>query len=396
MDLAFTEEQELLRSTVRTFVDRNYPEPRVRELMADPAGNDTALWKQMAGQLGLQGLAISEEHGGSGFGFAEIAVVAEELGRGLVPSPFLASVVLAGSYLTHCGDEQAQADYLPGIADGSVIASLAIAEDAGSWDLETVALTVSQAAPGAGAAGPRLSGTKRFVLDGGGAGLLLVAARAADGGLSVYAVEPDAPGLAVEALETMDQTRRLAHLRLDSTPARLIGTPGSAAEPLQLALDLGAVALAMEAVGGAQRALELAVEYAKVRQQFGRPIGSFQAIKHKCADMLLEIEAARSAAYYAVWCAAQENSELPALAALAKFTCADAFARVAGDNIQVHGGIGYTWEHPAHLYYKRAKFNQVFLGDSAYHTDRLADLAGIFEPRDAAAIAAGHTVLSSK
>jgi len=378
VDFAFSEEQELLRSTVRTFIDRNYPESKVRELMAGPAGNDPALWRQMADQLGLQGLAIPEQHGGSGFGFQELAIVEEELGRALVPSPFLASVVQAGSYLAHCGDEAAQKDYLPPIAAGTTIASLAIVESSGRWDLGDVGLTPHHAS-----AEPRLSGTKLFVLDGGIADLILVAAREPEGGLSVYAVPSGAPGLRLEPLHTMDQTRKLAHARFDGTPARLVGQRGAAAAALQIALQVTAIALAMEAAGGAQRALEMAVEYAKIRHQFGRPIGSFQAIKHKCADMLVEVEAARSAAYYGVWCASEENEELPALASLAKSVCADAYFQVAGDNIQVHGGIGFTWEHPAHLYFKRAKSTQVLLGDSAYHRERLASLAGIAPPEPA-------------
>jgi alkylation response protein AidB-like acyl-CoA dehydrogenase len=372
VDFAFSEEQEMLRSTVRTFVDRSYPESKVRELMAGQTGNDPALWRQMADQLGLQGLAIGEKHGGSGFGFQEVAIVMEELGRALVPAPFLASVVQAGTYLVHCGDDAAQADYLPGIAAGTTIGTLAIAEEGGHWDSGEISLTAADSS-----AGPALSGTKLFVVDGEAADLLLVATREPDGGLSVYAVDRTAPGLSVQPLQTMDQTRKLAHLHFDAVPARLVGQRGSAAEPFQMAMYTGAIALAMEAVGGAQRALEMAVDYAKIRQQFGRPIGSFQAVKHKCADMLVEVEAARSAAYYGVWCASERNDELPLLASLAKSVCADAYFQVAGDNIQVHGGIGYTWEHPAHLYFKRAKSTQILLGDSAYHRDRLATLAGI-------------------
>jgi alkylation response protein AidB-like acyl-CoA dehydrogenase len=369
VDFAFSDEQEMLRSTVRTFVDRSYPESKVRELMAGESGNDPALWRQMADQLGLQGLAISEKHGGSGFGFQEVAIVMEELGRALVPAPFLASVVQAGTYLVHCGDDAAQADYLPGIADGTSIATLAIAEEAGQWDLSRLSLTASE--------GAKLSGAKLFVLDGGTADLILVAAREPDGGLSVYAVDGAAAGLTVDRPPTLDQTRKLAHLTFDDTPARLVGPRGGAAPALEMALHASAVALAMEAVGGAQRALDMAVGYAKIRHQFGRPIGSFQAVKHKCADMLVEVESARSAAYYGVWCASERNDELPLLASLAKSVCADAYFQVAGDNIQVHGGIGYTWEHPAHLYFKRAKSTQILLGDSAYHRDRLATLAGI-------------------
>ena len=221
-----------------------------------------------------------------------------------------------------------------------------------------------------------LNGTKMFVIDGHTADLVIVAART-PAGVSLFTVVGDAPGLTRTALSTMDQTRKQARLELADTPARLIGTDGQGWTVLGTVLDLAAVALSAEEVGGAQKVLEMAVEYAKVRVQFGRPIGSFQAIKHKCADMLLEVESAKSAAYYGMWCAAEMNDELPSVASLAKAYCSEAYFHAAAENIQIHGGIGFTWEHPAHLYFKRAKSSELMFGDPTYHRELLAQRIGI-------------------
>ena len=224
--------------------------------------------------------------------------------------------------------------------------------------------------------GYTLSGTKSFVLDGATANLILVAART-NGKVSLFAVDGDASGLTRTPLSTMDQTRKQAKLDFDNTPARLIGTEGEGASVLDKVFDLIVVGLAAEQVGGAQKVLEMAVEYAKVRVQFGRPIGSFQAIKHKCADMLLEVESAKSAAYYGLWCASELNDELPSVASLAKAYCSEAYFHAAAENIQIHGGIGFTWEHPAHLYFKRAKSSELLFGDPTYHREKLAQRIGI-------------------
>jgi len=221
-----------------------------------------------------------------------------------------------------------------------------------------------------------LNGTKSFVLDGATASLILVAARTGKG-VSLFGVEGDASGLTRTALSTMDQTRKQAKLEFNGTPARLIGTEGDGWKTLSTVLDLAAVALAAEQVGGAQKVLDMSVEYAKVRIQFGRPIGSFQAIKHKCADMLLEVESAKSAAYYGMWCASEMNDELPSVASLAKAYCSEAYFHSAAENIQIHGGIGFTWEHPAHLYFKRAKSSELLFGDPTYHRELLAQRIGI-------------------
>ncbi len=371
MNFAFNEDQDELRRMVNRFLAEKSPETAVRELMATEDGYDPAVWSQMAEQLGLQALIIPEEFGGAGFSYVELIVVLEEMGAALLCAPYFSTVALGANALLTSGDDAAKAAYLPGIAAGETIATLAITEPSGKWDLDSISLPASKKGDGW-----VLNGTKRFVLDGHIANLILVAART-DAGLSLFAVEGGAAGLTAESLSTMDQTRKQAELTFADTPATLIGTDGGAAAGLEKTLQLAAVALAAEQVGGAQRCLDNAVAYAKERIQFGRPIGSFQAIKHKCADILLEVESAKSAAYYAGWAAAEDNDELPLVASLAKSYCSDAYFHAAGENIQIHGGIGFTWEHHAHLYFKRAKSSELFLGDPAYHREILATQLGI-------------------
>jgi alkylation response protein AidB-like acyl-CoA dehydrogenase len=371
MNFAFTEEQEELRKTVRQFLDAKSAETAVREQMETESGFDPAVWSQMGEQLGLQGLAIPEEFGGSGYGFVELGIVLEEMGRALLCAPFFSSAVLAAQTLLHSGDDAAKAAHLPGIASGETIATLAYTEPSGKWDESGVTMQAS----GSGDSWT-LSGTKMFVLDGHTANLIIVAARTGSG-VSLFTVAGDAAGLTRTALSTMDQTRKQAKLEFSNTPATLLGAEGQGWTTLAKVLDLAAVALAAEQVGGAQKVLEMAVEYAKVRVQFGRPIGSFQAIKHKCADMLLEVESAKSAAYYGMWCASELNDELPSVASLAKAYCSEAYFHATAENIQIHGGIGFTWEHPAHLYFKRAKSSELLFGDPTYHRELLAQRIGI-------------------
>jgi alkylation response protein AidB-like acyl-CoA dehydrogenase len=373
MNFAFSEEQEELRQAVRRFLADKSPEAEVRRLMATAEGYDPAVWRQMAEQLGLQSLAIPEEYGGAGFGFVELVVVLEEMGAALLCSPFFSSAVLAASALLTSDDEKAKVRWLPGIASGETIATLALTEDSGRWDLDSVQLAASVGAAGAGWT---LDGHKSFVLDGHVATLVLVAAQTEEG-LGLFAVAGDASGLVKSPLATMDQTRKQARLEFSGTPAELIGPAGLAAAGITKTLQLAAVALAAEQVGGAQHCLDSSVEYAKTRIQFGRPIGSFQAIKHKCADLLLEVESARSAAYYAGWAAAEDSDELPLVASLAKSYCSEAYFHAAAENIQIHGGIGFTWEHDAHLYFKRAKSSELLFGDPAYHRELLAQRIGI-------------------
>ena len=368
MDFAPSEEQEELRTSLRRFLEERSPETEVRRLMATDEGYDPAVWRQMAEQLGLHGLAIPEAYGGSGYGFEELAIVFEEMGRALLCAPFFSSVGLAANLLLSVDDEAARSDYLPGIAAGDTIATVALAEASGRWDEEGIQLTASP--------GGALTGEKRYVLDGHLADLILVPARS-PAGVSIFAVERGAAGLTTTSVKTMDETRKQARVSFEATPARLLGTDGAGWPAVSKMLDLAAVALAAEQVGGASRVLEMAVQYAKDRVQFGRPIGSFQAIKHKCADMLVEVESARSALYYAAWAAGAGDAELPAVASLAKSYCSEAYFHAAAQNIQIHGGIGFTWEHPAHLYFKRAKSSELLFGDPAYHRELLAQRVGI-------------------
>ncbi len=371
MNFAFSEEQEELRTAVRRFLQEKSPETEVRRLMETEDGYDPAVWSQMADQLGLQSLTVPEEYGGSGFSYVELIVVLEEMGNVLLCAPFFSTVALATNALLTSGDEQAKKDLLPGLASGQTIGTLAITEDNGRWDFDGIALAARESG-----GTWTLDGHKSFVIDGHTANLILVVGRT-PAGLSLFAVDGDAAGLTRTSLPTMDQTRKQARLVFESTPARLIGTDGGAAEGLTKTLDLAAVALAAEQVGGAQHCLDSSVDYAKNRIQFGRPIGSFQAIKHKCADMLLEVESAKSAAYYAGWAAAEDSDELPVVASLAKSYCSEAYFHAAAENIQIHGGIGFTWEHDAHLYFKRAKSSELLFGDPAYHRELLAQRIGI-------------------
>ena len=368
MNFAFTEEQEELRKTVRAFLEAKSSEEAVREQMETDNGFDDAVWAQMGEQMGLQGLAIPEEFGGSGYGYVELGIVLEEMGRSLLCAPFFSTVVLAANALILSGDDAAKQAHLPGIAAGATKATVAFTEPNGKWDESGIEAIAD--------ADGKITGTKSFVLDGNTADLIIVAAKTA-AGTSLFAVAGDAAGLTKTALSTMDQTRKQAKLDLDGVQGTLIGTDGGGWAILQGMLDLAAVGLAAEQVGGAQMVLDMAVEYAKVRVQFGRPIGSFQAIKHKCADMLLEVESAKSAAYYGMWCAAEMNDELASTASLAKAYCSEAYFHAAAENIQIHGGIGFTWEHPAHLYFKRAKSSELLFGDPTYHREQLAQRIGI-------------------
>ncbi len=371
MQFAFTEEQDQLRAFVRQFLEEKSSEATVRELMETESGYDEAVWAQMAEQLGLQSLIIPEQYGGQGFTWVEMVVVLEEMGRALLCAPFFSSAILATSALIESGDADAASDYLPQLASGELIATVALTEENGRWDEAGITATAT-----ADGDSWTLDGGKHYVLDGHTAGLLIVAARTA-AGVSLFAIDGDAAGLERTPLSTMDQTRKQAKITLSSTPGRLIGTDGAGWDTLVKVLDRAAVALAAEQVGGAQMVLDMAVQYAKDRVQFGRPIGSFQAIKHKCADMLLEVESAKSAAYYAAWCAAEDNDELPAMASLAKSYCSEAYFHAASENIQIHGGIGFTWEHPAHLYFKRAKSSELLFGDPTYHRELLAQRIGL-------------------
>jgi alkylation response protein AidB-like acyl-CoA dehydrogenase len=376
VNFAFSEEQEALRETVRKFMDDKSPSTEVRRLMETTEGYDPAVWNQMGQEMGLQGLHIPEEYGGQGFSFIELGIVLEEMGRVLLCAPYFSTVCLAANAILNAGTEDQKKDLLAGIAAGETIATLAFTEPAGKWDATGITME-----HGGSAGASTLTGQKMYVIDGHTADLLVVAARrpgsSGTEGLSLFTVAGDAPGLTRTALQTMDQTRKLAQLDFAGTPAQLLGTEGDGWSALSKTLDQAAICLANEMVGGAQKVLDMSVEYAKVRVQFGRPIGSFQAIKHKCADMLLEVESSKSAAYYAAWAAAEDNDEMPVVACLAKAYVSDAYFHCAAENIQIHGGIGFTWEHDAHLYFKRAKSSETYLGDATYHRELLAQRIGI-------------------
>jgi alkylation response protein AidB-like acyl-CoA dehydrogenase len=376
MNFAFSEEQEQLRDAVRRFMETKSASEDVRRLMETTDGYDPAVWAQMANELGLQSLAIPEEFGGQGFTFVELGIVLEEMGRVLLCAPYFSSVVLAANAILNAGTDAQKAELLPGIAAGETIAALAFTEPNGKWDADGITME----AVGGGDA-YTLTGTKHFVIDGHTADTVVVVAREAgttgEDGIGFFVVAGDAAGLTRTPLATMDQTRKQARLDFAGVAATPLGTVGAGWPALSKTLDQAAVAMANESIGGAQKCLEMAVEYAKVRVQFGRPIGSFQAIKHKCADMLLEVESGKSAAYYAAWAAGEDNEELPVVASLAKAYVSDAYFHAAAENIQIHGGIGFTWEHDAHLYFKRAKSSEILLGDATYHRELLAQRIGI-------------------
>jgi len=368
---ARTEEQDLIASTSRQFLEENIGIERVRELMMSDEGFDRGLWKEMA-DLGWMGLAVAEDHGGAGLGAPEMGVLLEEMGRLMTPGPFLASAVLATAVIQQVATESQQTRLLPSLASGDVIASVALYEEPRGWNVLTPATEASRSGDAW-----VLRGRKRFVFDGHVSDQLLVTAMS-DEGLGVFVVDSDAVGVAVSQMPGLDPTRRQAEVSLDGVTvareARLgEGDPGSG---LTRALRLGSVALASEQVGGAQQCMEMSVEYAKNRYQFGRPIGSYQAIKHRCANMLMRVEHARSAAYYAAR-VTDDDEELAVAAPLALSVASEAYVWVAGENIQVHGGIGFTWEHDAHLYLKRAKASSLMTGGPRHQRDQLGRAIGI-------------------
>ena len=374
--LALTPEQEELRQTVRRFLDEKSPSSEVRRLMETNEGYDETVWKQMGQELALQGIHIPERYGGQGFSFVELGIVLGETGGSLLCAPFFSTVCLAANAILEAGTEEQKADLLPRIAAGDAIATVALTEPAGKWDADGIAAQATRSGDGY-----RLSGTKSFVIDGQNADLIVVVARLPDTtgteGIGLFVVDGDADGLTRTPLVVMDATRKQADLILEDVPARPLGEPGEGWQALSKTLDHAAVCLSAEMVGGAQRCLDMAVEYAKNRVQFGRPIGMFQAIKHKCADMLVAVESGRAAVAYALMAAAEDDEELPVVASVAKAFCSEAYFQVASENIQVHGGLGFTWEHDAHLYFRRAKSSELLLGDATYHRDLVADRIGI-------------------
>jgi alkylation response protein AidB-like acyl-CoA dehydrogenase len=379
MNFGFNEEQELLRSTARKFFDNECASETVRKLMDGPEGMTPELWKKIAEQ-GWTGLIFSEEHGGMGLGFVDLVVLMEEMGRSVVPGPFFSTVLLGGLAIREAGTEAQKKAWLPKISSGEARATLAWMEP--SAELGAGGITLQATAKGAGFT---MNGTKLFVHDAHTADVIVVAARTASGkspeeGISLFLVPKGTPGLSVTLLPTMDQTRKLCEVGLKDVavgPEALMGQPGSGWAPLARVIDRATVALCAEMCGGAQKVLDMTVEYAKIRQTFGRPIGSYQGVKHKAADMLVDVENSKSITYYAAWAMDEGVPEGPLAVSMAKAYVSDAYRRVSGAGIQLHGGIGFTWEHDLHLYFKRAKGSEFTFGDATWHRERVAQLVNL-------------------
>jgi len=379
MNFSFTEEQQELRATARAFLAGACAPEAVRAAMESALGYDEKLWARIGGELGWTAVMIPESCGGLGLSWVELVALQEVIGETLAPTPFFASVCLAANAILAAGDQAQREALLPGIAEGRTRGALALAEANGRWDADGIAATCELDGDGY-----MLRGEKRYVVDGANADLIVLAARAPGshgaGGVSLFALPANTDGLAREAVPTLDQTRRLATVRLDGVrvPASSrLGTEGGGWPTLETALQRAAVALAAEQLGGAQRALDLAVAYAKQRVQFGRPIGSFQGLKHKLADVMVRVEAARSAVYYAGCVAATGGGALPAAASMAKAAATDAFSFAAAHALQVFGGVGFTWEYDVHLYFKRARSSANLLGDASWHRELVARAIGL-------------------
>jgi alkylation response protein AidB-like acyl-CoA dehydrogenase len=381
MSLTLTAEEQSLRDSVRRFVAERSPISAIRELIATGEPYDAGVWKQLAAQLGVAGLIIPEEYGGAAAGYSALSVVLAELGAGLVPSPLLASAVLAAGALLRLDDEAARQDLLPGIASGELIASLALTGDpAGQVRAASGDAPGSDGATGAGAGGgpARLTGELGPVLNGAQADVLLVPAAGGaggDDGVAIYLVDAGASGLSRIPLTTADPTRALARIVLDDTPARVLA--GDAAAALAVAGDLANLALAAEQSGAMAACLAMTTDYAKLRVAFGQPIGAFQGVKHRLADMEVAWELAHAALRAAATSADEEPGSFSAAASVARVMTSGPYFTAAADTIQLHGGIGFTWEHDAHLYYKNALSGKVLLGGGGEQLDRLAATLGV-------------------
>jgi alkylation response protein AidB-like acyl-CoA dehydrogenase len=364
VDFAFTPDQTLLRNSARAFLDEHCPPATVRLLWDDPRGESAAMWKEMA-QLGWLGLSLPEEHGGSGLGMVESALLLEELGRAAYPGPYWPTMLVA-SAVAEAGRDAQRKRWLGAIAAGDARATLALLDGDLDWSPEAT-VTRAERTP----EGWRLHGRKRYVAWAHVADVLLLPARTPEG-VSLFLVDPAAAGLTSSPVQCMDPGTRWVDLTLDGVPVRsedVLGAPGSGAGLLQHLVRRAGVGAAAEMLGAARRSLDMAVSYAKVREQFGQPIGSFQAIRHKCADMLLEVENSHAAVYYAAWALDAGAEDAATAAAVAKAYVGDASRKVCGEAIQVHGGIGFTWEFDLHMYFKRAKALEVQYGDADYHRE---------------------------
>jgi alkylation response protein AidB-like acyl-CoA dehydrogenase len=375
MNFGFNEEQELLRSTARKFFENECPSTVVRTLMDSAEGMTPELWRKVAEQ-GWLGLVYPEACDGMGLGLVDLVVLLEEMGRAVVPGPFFSTVLLGGLAILEAGSEAQKNEWLPKIAAGDKRVTLAWMEPSATLGAEGVTL------PAVAKGGAfTLSGTKLFVPDAHTAHAIVVAARTgagkAEDGIALFLAPRDSRGLDVKLLPTMDQTRKLCEVTFHDVtlePDALLGAPGGGWGPLARVLDRATVALCAEMCGGAQKVLDMTVEYAKIRQAFGRPIGSYQGVKHRAADMLVDVENSKSITYYAAWALDEGGTEGPLAASMAKAYVSDAYRRVSAAGIQLHGGIGFTWEHDLHLYFKRAKGSEFTFGDATYHRERVAQL----------------------
>jgi alkylation response protein AidB-like acyl-CoA dehydrogenase len=355
MEFGLNETQRLLKENARKFLAAECPMKEVRRLMETATAHDEALWSSMAAQ-GYTGIMFPEQYDGAGLGKVELALFMEEAGRALLPGPFFSTVALAGTVLNEGSSSEQKKAFLAPICRGEVRSTVAILEASASWNPAQLRMK---------SANGRITGEKLFVADAGVATFILVVA--ADG---VFVVDAKAQGVSIEPMSSMDLTRKLYAVRFSNVPTeRLANSKG-----LARALDIATTALAAEMVGGMQRTLELTVEYAKTRKQFGKPIGVFQAVQHQCADMYLEAESARSAAYYAAWALEENVPEAATAVSIAKMYASDAGRTVGNRGIQVHGGMGFTWENDLHLYYRRAKSSETMFGDATFHRERIATL----------------------
>jgi alkylation response protein AidB-like acyl-CoA dehydrogenase len=378
MDIGFSEEQELLRDTARKFLDAACTMKFVRERMATAEAVTPEFWSQLAEQ-GWLGINFAEEDGGTELGLVDLVVLMEEMGRAVMPGPYLATVLLGGAAIREAGAPAQRREYLPAIAEGRLKATLAAIEPNARWDASGVMMT---AQPMRG--GFSLSGTKLFVPDAHLADILVVAARTRDGstmedGVSLFLVPKDASGLGIAPMPSIDETRKLCEVRFANVAVpqtALLGELHGGWSALARVYDKASVALSAEMCGGAQRVLEMTVDYAKLRVTFGKPIGSYQGVKHKCSDMLIEVENAKSLTYYAAWAIDEGMPDAPLAVSMAKAYASDASRKVSNAGIQLHGGIGMTWEHGLHLYMKRAKASEVAFGDATWHRERVASLMG--------------------
>ncbi len=379
MNFGFSDEQEQIRATARKFFENECTSAIVRARMEEAAGVTDEFWAKLAEQ-GWLGLVYPEEYGGAGLGFVDLTVLMEEMGRVVMPGPFFSTVLLGGLAILEAGSPEQKKEWLTKIAAGEAKVALAWTEPNARWDAAGV---TAAAKPADG--GYVLSGTKLFVLDAHLADAVVVVARTTDGkqpeqGVSLFLVPKRAAGLEAKLLPTMDQTRKLCEVALRDVrvPASALLGPRDGGWPaLARVVERATVALCAEMCGGAQKVLDMTVEYAKIRVAFGRPIGSYQGVKHRAADMLVDVENARSLTYYAAWAVDENVPEAALAASMAKAYCSDAYRKTAGAGIQLHGGIGFTWEHDLHLYFKRAKSSEFTFGDATYHRERVAQLINL-------------------